>query len=134
MRMLAVEKVKDRRAFDDPRLKLSVRRYVRRYEGRRADSQHILREAFVVHQLWPRHAHHLDANANEANVVDIGWTVRSRTREAHPSGKGLPFRENSVLKIRGDVVANEHFAAQNSVSLCIAGPLIRSGLVMRSHV
>ena len=68
---MEVEEVEDLRVLQALDLQLRVGLGVRRHEGRRRDAEHVLRELLLVHQLRTGHAHQLDADAHEADVVDV---------------------------------------------------------------
>ena len=82
-----VDEVEDLRVLHALDLQLRVGARVGRHEGRRRHAEHVLRELLLVHQLRPRHAHQLDADAHEADVVDVGRDVGPGPGEAHPGAE-----------------------------------------------
>ena len=70
-------------------LQLRVRLGIRRHEGRRRDAEHVLRELLLVHQLRAGHAHQLDADAHEADVLDVGRDVGPGPEKRDPGAEGL---------------------------------------------
>src|ERR1017187_9105081 len=67
----------------DLQLRISVG--IGRHKRRRGNTEHVLRELFLVHQLRPGHAEQLDADTHEADIVDIRCNVRARPGKADRS-------------------------------------------------
>ena len=106
-----------------PVLQPRVRLHVRGDEGRRADGGEVLRVLLVVPQLLARHAHDLDADAAEADVVDVRLDMRPGPGEAHPAAIGRRRREQPVAQVLGQAVVDRELAAHEPVRLGVAGPL-----------
>ena len=81
---LEVEEMKNLRVLQAPLLQVRIRLRIRRHKGGRGDAEHVQREFLLLHQLRPRHTHQFDADAHEADVVDVRRDVRTRSGKAHP--------------------------------------------------
>ena len=106
-----------------PILQPRVRLDVGRDEGRGADGGEILRVLLVVPQLLARNAHDLDADAAEADVVDVRLDMRPGTREAHPAAIGRGRREQALAQPFGQAVVDAELAAHEPMRLGVARPL-----------
>src|SRR5574337_276232 len=123
MRLPRIEEIERRQVPPAPILQAGVRLHIRRDEGRRADGGEVLGGFFVVPQLLALDPPDLDAEAPEADVVDVGLDVRPRPREAHPAAIGFWRREQAATQILGQIVAHDELAAHETVRLGVAGAL-----------
>ncbi|KAJ6081421.1 hypothetical protein N7499_006295 [Penicillium canescens] len=64
------------------------------------------------------HAHYLDADAQHADILDIGWLRRPWAAEANPDR----------------AVVDHQLAAHHAVGLCVAAALRRAGGIVRAQV
>ena len=86
---MEVQEVENLRVLQALDLQLRVRLRVGRDEGRRRDAEHVERELLLLHQLRAGHAHQLDADAHEPDIVDVGRDVGTGTGEADPGAESL---------------------------------------------
>ena len=96
-------------------LELGVLDDVRRDECGRADGDEILREGFVVEQFRARHAHHLDGDAAEADVVDVRGAVRTRPGKAHPRLVGARLGEDAPPHVLRDALVDDDLPSHDAV-------------------
>ena len=123
VRFAEVQEVEDLGVLDALELQLRVGVDVRRHEGRRRDAEHVLGELFLVHQLWPRHTHQLDADAHEAHIFDIRGDVRPRPGEANPGAIGPGLGVDTVPQLGREIVVNRKLPAHNAVGFGVAPSL-----------
>ena len=76
--MRGIEKMKSWQMATAPILEVRVGLHVGRNKGRRADGGEILSVLLVVPEFFALDAHCFDADAHEANVIDVGLDVRAR--------------------------------------------------------
>ncbi len=129
-----VDEVVDRRVLQALDLQLRVGAHVGRDEGRRRNAEHVLGELLLVHQLRAGDAHQLDADAHEADVVDVGGDVRARAREAHPRAVGLRLGEDAVPELCRQAVVDDELGADDAVRLGVAAALEAARLPEQAHL
>jgi hypothetical protein len=134
VRPVQVQEIEDLRILQAFDLKLRIRPGVWCDEGWRRDAEHVLREPFFVHQFGTRHAHQLDADAHEPDIVDVGRHVGTGSGKTDPRLERLRFREDAVAKLRGQVVAHGELAANDPLRLRVPAPLEPSGLPQQAHL
>jgi len=78
---LQIDEVVERRAPAYGSLQFGILPDIGCCEGRSADAGKVLGELFVIEQLGARNTHQLDADAQNANVVNI-WRARLLDRAA----------------------------------------------------
>src|SRR5258708_34639381 len=76
---------------------------------------------FVLPQFGALNAHHLDADADKPDVVDMRLDVRAGAGKTDPAAVGLWRREQSMPEGFRQVVGNDQFTAHEAVGLGIAG-------------
>src|SRR5206468_5326916 len=134
VRTMKVDEVEDRRVLHALDLQLRVRACVGGDERGWRNAEHVLRELFLVHELWPRHAHELDADAHEAHVVDVRRDVRTRAGKTHPRAIRSRLGKYPAPQIRREIIVHDEFAAYDAVGLRIAAALESSGLPQIAHL
>src|SRR5262245_40783912 len=106
MRIEGIDEIEKRCALANSGLKLGVLLHIGRREGWSADGRAVLGELLVIHELWTGHAHQLDPDAQNSDVVDIRRTRWTRPRKTHPGRKCSSFTEHTlpplIVKVRFD--------------------------------
>ncbi len=118
-----VEEIPDGKFALAPHLEVGIGHDVGGREGGDADGEEILGAGLVVHQLGPLDAHHLEAEADEADIVDVGRDVRPRIGEARPGLVAPRLGEDAVPQLLGQFVVDDELGPDHSVGLGVAGPL-----------
>src|SRR5439155_25524425 len=108
--------------------------HVRRDEGRRRHAEKVLGEFLLVHELRAWHAHQLDADAHEPDVVDVGRDVRSRAGKTYPCPKTLRLGKYAATHRLRQAVVDDEFAAHDAVRLVVPSPLETTRLPEVAHV
>src|SRR5262245_50173495 len=134
MRAAEIEKIEKLRVLQALDLELRVRVGVRRNERGRRDTKHVERVLLVVHELFAGHAHQLDADAHEPDVVDVGRDVWARSRETHPCLERLRLRIDPVAELLGQVVMDDELTPQNALRFGISAALETAGLPQTAHL
>src|SRR5215831_4577460 len=134
MRAVEVQEIEHRGVLDALDLKLRIRLDIGGDKGRWRNAEHILREPLLVHQLRSRYSHQLDADAHEADVIDVGRDVGTRPRESYPRTVGLRLRKDAAAHILGQAIVDDELAADDPVGLGVASALESSGLPQIVHL
>src|SRR5437870_8272804 len=92
------------RIFDGPFLQVRIRLYVLCDKCGRGDTEHVYGKFLLIHQFRPGHAHELDADAHESDVVDVRRDVRTRPGKADPATERLRLGIDAVAKLRRKIV------------------------------
>src|SRR4029079_15645432 len=132
--LMKVQKIENLCVLQALDLQLCVCPYVRRHKCRRGDSEHVLGEFFLFHELRTRHAHQLDADAHESHVVDIWSDVGSWSRKPNPGRICARLSENAAPQFRRKAVVNNELSAHDSVCLRVSASLKSSWLPKQGHL
>ena len=76
----------------------------------------------------------LDADAHEADVVDVRRDVRPRPGEAHPGAEGARLRVDAAPHVLGQVVADDELGADDPVRLRVPAALEVAGVPEPLHL
>jgi hypothetical protein len=98
------------------------------------NAEQVLRELLFVHQLRPRHAEQLDADAHEAHVVDVRRDIRAGPGEAHPRLVGARLREHAVPELGRQAVVHDELCAQHALRLGVAAALEAARFPQLAHL
>jgi len=109
-----------------PPLELGILHDVGGDEARRADQDQVLGEPLVVHELWPRHAHHFDPDGALAEILDVRRRVRARPGKPHPRWIGRRPGEQAAPQVIRKIRQYREFAAQHAEGLGIPETLSAS--------
>src|SRR5579864_2723871 len=131
---MEVEEVVYLRIFQALDLQLCVGFGVGRNEGRGGNTEHILGKLLLLHQFGPGHSHQLDADAHEADIVDIRRNVRARTRKTNPSPVGARLRIYAVTQLRRDIVVNNKLPSHDALCLRISSAFETSRFPEQLHL
>ena len=129
-----VEEIPQGRLLKAPDLQPGVGTAVWGDEGRRADAEEILSVRLVLHQLGPRHAHHLDGHAHEADVIDVLGHCGSGTGIAHPGGKAPRRGEDTTAQVRRQAAADGNLASHQAMGLGVAAALKMARSEVADHL
>src|SRR5215472_10928752 len=103
--------MEDLSIFVAPLLEVGVGFGVRSYEGRRRNAKHVMGEFLIIHQLVPGHAHNLETDAHEADIINVRSDVGTRSGKTHPRLKGARLGEDAATHMLGNVVTDGKFTA-----------------------
>ena len=130
-----IDEVEDGGVLQAGTLQLRVGAHVRSHEGRGGDPEEILGELLLVHELRTGHAHQLDADAHEADVVDVRGDVRARDPRSAPRRDRFAARQRCRAgTAAARLVVNDELGAHDAVRLGVAAALEAARLPQPAHL
>ncbi len=123
VRVTRAQEIQEGRAVEDMPLQLEVLHDIGSGEGRRADAREVLGAPFVVEQLLAFDPEQLDADAEDAVVLDVGRRKGARPGEADPGPEGGGKAEDTVTQPLGQVGGHGELPTHDPVGLGVPGPL-----------
>src|SRR6266480_8166842 len=134
MGLLEINEMKNLRIFYAPLLQVRIRLYVLCDKCGRGDAEHVYCKFLLTHQLRPGHAHELDADAHESDVVDVRRDVGTRPGKANPATERLRLGIDAVAKLRRKIVVNDKLPAHDALSFRVSAALKSAGFPESSHL
>src|SRR4029450_6622643 len=134
MGLREINEMKDLRIFYAPFLQVRIRLYVLCDKCGRGDTEHVYGKFLLIHQLRPGHAHELDADAHESDVVDVRRDVRTGPGKTDPATKRLRLGIDAVAKLRRKIVVNDKLPAYDALSFGVPAALKSAGFPESSHL
>src|SRR4029077_1118491 len=100
----------------------------------RGDAEQVYGKFLLIHQFRPGHAHELDADAHEPDVVDVRRDVRTGPGKADPATELVRPGIDAVTKLRRKIVMNDKFATDDALSFSVPAALKSAGFPEPPHL
>src|SRR6266480_1579961 len=126
--------MKNLRIFYAPFLQVRIRLDVLCDKCGRGDTEHVHGKFLLIHQFRSGHAHELDADAHETDVIDVRCDVRTGPGKTDPATERLRLGIDAVAKLRGKIVVNDKLPAYDDLSFGVPAALKSAGFPETSNL
>src|SRR5262249_53451694 len=124
VRVPELEEMKDGGVLVAPVLQVGVGFGVRCDERWRGDAKHVLSKFLILHQLASGHPHDFEADAHEADIINVRGYIRAWSGKADPGLKRLRLGEDAATHVLGNIVADDNFTTHDAVRFSVAAALV----------